>query len=192
MLRTLPHGFDIEILGFVDDGAEKGSSRNDAPILGGIEYLESTGEDVSVVMGISAPATKEAIYARLKSNTRLSFPSIVHPQALLRDRTKMREGCVIAAGCHISIDISLGRFVFLNDSVNVGHDVTIGDFTSVMPLTAISGDVAIGSGCLIGTQSAIRQGLRIGDNAVVGMGSIVLRSVPPGATVIGNPARRIS
>ena len=46
----------------------------------------------------------------------------------------------------------------------------------------------------IGTGAVLRQGqpgqpLVIGRGAVVGMGAVVTKSVPPGATVVGNPAR---
>ena len=47
---------------------------------------------------------------------------------------------------------------------------------------------------LYGTGAVIKQGtpdkpLVIGKGAVVGMGAVVTKSVPPGVTVVGNPAR---
>jgi acetyltransferase-like isoleucine patch superfamily enzyme len=46
----------------------------------------------------------------------------------------------------------------------------------------------------IGTGAIIKQGvsgkpLVIGKGAVVGMGAVVTKDVPPGVTVVGNPAR---
>jgi acetyltransferase EpsM len=61
-----------------------------------------------------------------------------------------------------------------------------------MPLAAISGNVNIGERCLIGAQSAILQGITVGDDCTVGMGAVVIRDVPDGATVMGNPAVRVS
>jgi len=36
------------------------------------------------------------------------------------------------------------------------------------------------------------QPLVIGAGAIVGMGAVVTKSVPPGATVVGNPARIVT
>ncbi|MCA1635359.1 MAG: N-acetyltransferase, partial [Acidobacteria bacterium] len=46
-------------------------------------------------------------------------------------------------------------------------------------------------GASIGTNATILGGLEIGERATIGAGSVVTRSVPPGATVAGNPARMI-
>jgi acetyltransferase EpsM len=44
----------------------------------------------------------------------------------------------------------------------------------------------------IGAQSAILQGITVGEGCTVCMGAVVLRDVPDGATVMGNPAVRVS
>ncbi|RZJ41765.1 MAG: sugar O-acetyltransferase, partial [Brevundimonas sp.] len=42
----------------------------------------------------------------------------------------------------------------------------------------------------IGGGAIILPGVTLGDDCVVGAGSVVTRDVPPGATVMGNPARQ--
>jgi serine O-acetyltransferase len=44
---------------------------------------------------------------------------------------------------------------------------------------------------VIGSNACILGAIRIGDGARVGSGSVVVREVPPGATVVGVPARVI-
>jgi acetyltransferase-like isoleucine patch superfamily enzyme len=55
-----------------------------------------------------------------------------------------------------------------------------------------SGGAQIGDYVTMGICVAMRdQGLRVGDRAYVGMASVLTKDVPPGATVIGSPARPI-
>jgi acetyltransferase-like isoleucine patch superfamily enzyme len=43
----------------------------------------------------------------------------------------------------------------------------------------------------VGANATILPGVVIGENALVGAGSVVVDDVPPGAVVVGNPARVI-
>lgn len=52
--------------------------------------------------------------------------------------------------------------------------------------------VEIGVNAWIGGGAIILGGVRVGDDAIVGAGAVVTRDVPAGATVVGNPARRIA
>jgi putative colanic acid biosynthesis acetyltransferase WcaB len=49
----------------------------------------------------------------------------------------------------------------------------------------------IGDRVDIGANSVILGPIRIGSDAVIGAGSVVVKDVPAGATVVGNPARVI-
>ena len=48
-----------------------------------------------------------------------------------------------------------------------------------------------GEGVDVGANAVIIGAVRIGDRAVIGAGSVVVKDVPPGAVVAGNPARVI-
>ena len=47
----------------------------------------------------------------------------------------------------------------------------------------------VGDGCLIGAGAVLVGGIRIGDGARIGAGAAVSTDVPPGATVVSQPAR---
>jgi maltose O-acetyltransferase len=51
--------------------------------------------------------------------------------------------------------------------------------------------VSIGHNVWIGGGAIICPGVTIGDDAVIGAGSVVIRDVPAGAVVAGNPARSL-
>lgn len=46
-----------------------------------------------------------------------------------------------------------------------------------------------GGGVKIGAYAIILGDIEIGENAVIGAGAVVTKSIPAGATVVGNPAR---
>jgi acetyltransferase-like isoleucine patch superfamily enzyme len=76
----------------------------------------------------------------------------------------------------------------------VEHDCVIGDFVTFAPGVKCNGNIMIEDHAYIGTGAIIKQGklgepLVIGRGATVGMGAVVTKSVPPGVTVVGNPAR---
>jgi serine O-acetyltransferase len=51
---------------------------------------------------------------------------------------------------------------------------------------------AIGDGVFIGAGARVLGGISLGDGAVVGANAVVIDDVPPGATVVGVPARQRS
>ena len=190
LLTIACDGGKYEALGYVDDGVAPGTVLNGFPVLGGGDYLANMG-DCALVFGIADPDTKAGLYQKFKDKRGISFPNVIHPGASVSGYASLGRGVVAAFGCYISIDAVLGDFVFINNGASIGHDAQMGAFTSVMPLAAISGCVTVGERCLIGVQCSIKQGLRVGCGVTVGMGSVVLSDVPDGATVVGNPARRI-
>ncbi|WP_050725775.1 serine O-acetyltransferase [Vulgatibacter incomptus] len=115
-----------------------------------------------------------AIYVVLQAFVRLVLHVEISPR------------CEIGPGFHLghpySIIIGPTR---IGSNCNVTHGVTIG-----MGLSAGRGGVpTIGNNVWIGPNSVLTGPIHIGDGATVGAGSIVTRDVPPGALVMGNPAR---
>ncbi|HYE14461.1 MAG TPA: acyltransferase [Pyrinomonadaceae bacterium] len=114
---------------------------------------------------------------------------------------EIQKGARVGARCKISSHTFICEGVEIEDEVFVGHGVMfINDrrprATRPDGAPQAEGDwelerTVVRRGASIGTNATILGGIEIGERATIGAGSVVTRSVPPGATVAGNPARII-
>ena len=93
----------------------------------------------------------------------------VHSQAFVPEYTVLKEGCWIGP-----------RVVLTNAPHPLCPEVS----------RCIKGPT-IESGAKIGANATVMPAVTIGRNALVGAGAVVTDDVPPGAVVVGNPARVI-
>lgn len=107
---------------------------------------------------------------------RLIYP----PQLMSMSCPDVGEGLVIQHGFGTRIGCSK-----MGKNCQVWQGVTIGKARSgVKEQRPI-----VGNNVKIYANSLVLGGITIGDNAIIGAASVVLESVPPNCTVVGNPAR---
>jgi sugar O-acyltransferase (sialic acid O-acetyltransferase NeuD family) len=110
------------------------------------------------------------------------------------DDVSLGEGAALSPFVTLTSNIRIGRHFHANLYSYVEHDCVIGDFVTFAPGVKCNGNVRIEDHAYIGAGAVIKQGkpgqpLVIGRGALVGMGAVVTRDVPPGITVVGNPAK---
>lgn len=181
-----------DIIGFFDDGVEKGSLINGFPVLGGLKELNDQQSETYIVIAIANSDIKEKI-VNGTTNKNVKFPVLIHPSAMLgpQEFLKIGEGTIICAGCIITVNIDIGKHVILNLSCTVGHDAVIKDYCSFMPTVNISGEVLIGAKTFVGTGSKIINLVTIGENVIIGAGAVVSKEIPSNCTAVGVPAKPI-
>jgi UDP-2-acetamido-3-amino-2,3-dideoxy-glucuronate N-acetyltransferase len=97
-------------------------------------------------------------------------------------RAHLEPGVVLGEHCVVRSGAYLARGTQLSDHVYIGPNVAFADAEGGLSPTVVE------QGAHIGPNAVIAAGLRIARGARVRPGSVVLRSVPTGSIVEGNPA----
>jgi sugar O-acyltransferase (sialic acid O-acetyltransferase NeuD family) len=187
LAREMP-SLATDNLVFVDDAASRDGHINGHRVVSFAEFLDYPTAEKQIAIAIASPSIRGAIAARLDA-AGLQMLTVRSSQSCIMDAVEIGEGALISPFVTFTSNIQIGRCFHANLNSYVEHDCVIGDFVTFAPGVQCNGNVQIGHRAYIGAGAVIRQGLTIGDDAVVGMGAVVIKDVPPGVTVVGNPAR---
>ncbi len=128
------------------------------------------------------------------------------------------HGALVREYNEIGDDVSIGSGSIVEHRVKIGRGVRLHSHVFVPEFTVLEDDCWLGPNVVLtnaryprsprakeslvgphiekqaklGANVTVLPGVRIGENALVGAGSVVTKDVPPGAVVVGNPARVIN
>jgi acetyltransferase-like isoleucine patch superfamily enzyme len=127
------------------------------------------------------------------------------------------HGALVREGNQIGNHVSIGSHTIVEHHVKIGDNVRLHSNVFVPEFSVLEDDCWLGPnvvvtnaryprsknvqeqlrgatirrGAKIGAHATLLPGIVVGENALVGAGAVVTRDVPPGAVVIGNPARAV-
>jgi serine O-acetyltransferase len=101
----------------------------------------------------------------------------IHPAAQIGRRLIIDHG----------MGVVIGETAEIGDDVYMYHQVTLGGTS----LSHGKRHPTIGNNVIIGAGAKILGPFTVGDNARIGSNAVVLEAVPPGATMVGIPARPV-
>lgn len=191
---------DYTVEGFIDIMNNKdlwGTKISGKTVFGGPEKLDELFKGgvryVAIAKGDNASRRK---YFEDVEKRGFTITSVVHPMTAVSKNAYVGKGASISAGAVVSSGARLGRGVIINTGATVDHDCQIDDFVNICPGVHIAGHVTVGENTFIGIGATIAASeggpLKIGKNAVVAAGAVVLKDVPDGVMVKGNPARKFT
>lgn len=182
----------FKILGFVDDdNGLKHTIVNGYEVLGNVDWLLNSYENVCVVCAISSYEIKKSILEKLNLK-KFDYPAIISPGVYIHNSNILGKGCIIYPGVIITTNIKLGDYVIICPKCGIGHEVIIDSYCSILWNVSVSGKVIIEEGCLIGSGTTIIQDRIIGREAILGAGSVVIKDIPSNSTAVGCPAKVVS
>ncbi len=123
--------------------------------------------------------------------------AVVLPQA------KIGRDCNVCAHVFVENDVVVGDRVTIKCGVQLWDGIRIEDDVFIGPNATFCNDkfprskaypaaflrTTVRRGASVGANATILPGVTVGEGAMVGAGAVVPTDVPPGAIVVGNPAR---
>ena len=177
---------------FVDDNPPAGE-LNGYPVLTYQEFLQERAGEKFITIAIADSGIRKVLTDRCV-NDEVSIFDVTANNAVLMDAVDISEGFIISPFVTITSNVKIGKGFHANIYSYVAHDCVVGNYVTFAPSVQCNGNVVIEDYAYIGTGAILKQGrpgkpLVIGKGAVVGMGAVVTKDVPPGVTVVGNPAK---
>lgn len=173
----------------------RGSRWQGVEVLGADErVLRLEADQLLLVNGVGVipgQSVRRTVHDRF-SEKGYRFISLVHPSAIVSTSVELAESVQVMAGAIVQPGSRIATGVVVNTGARIDHDCQIGEHAFIGPGATVCGDVRVEAGGFIGAGAVLLPGVTVERNAVVGAGAVVVRTVQAGATVMGNPAGRVS
>jgi UDP-2-acetamido-3-amino-2,3-dideoxy-glucuronate N-acetyltransferase len=158
------------------------------------------GEVEPLIVGRGAMVCSGAV---VFAGARIGAGAILEDQSHVRERATVGPGTVLGRGSAIGVEATIGARVriqtaawltgwttveddvFVGPGVTTMNDDTMGRLAPTDPLAGAT----LRRACRVGGGVLLTPGVEVGEEAFIGAGAVVTRDVPPGARVLGVPAR---
>ncbi len=150
------------------------------------------------------PGTIVSTGAIVFAGTRVGARVIVGDQACVRERCDIGDDVVIGRGALVENDTTIGELTKIQADAYITAYSTLEEQVFIAPRVITTNDNFMGRtekrhalrkgptirrGARVGAGAVLCPAVEIGEESFVGAGAVVVKDVPPGVLVVGNPAR---
>lgn len=185
----------FEIVGFVDKGKIGEEIYHSYKIIGRDKDLPDFYRNgiryAFICIGFMGNSSIREVLYRELLRTGYQVPVIIDKQAVLASDVVIGEGTYVGKQVVLNAGAIIGKMCIMNTSAIAEHETAIGDFSHLAVGGILCGRAEIGKSVFIGANATVTQNVKVGDKCIIGAGSVVLKDVPHGCTVVGIPAKII-
>lgn len=189
-LHAFGYGKEFDVKGFLD-------GKTDAldglvgypPILSSVEDYVVDNDDV-FVCALGDPKWRK-YYVDIILQKGGQFITLIDQRASIGTNAQIGKGCVIREFALVSCDVTVGDFVYIQPYADMGHDAVVGNFCHLNSYAFMGGYSKMEDMAVIHTHGALMPHKTLGREGIIGAGSVAIRNVKVGTTVVGNPAKKV-
>jgi sugar O-acyltransferase (sialic acid O-acetyltransferase NeuD family) len=183
-----------DLVGILDDDPMKAGTT-----LLGVQVLHSSGglrslldrlDFDGVAIGIGDNYIRDRTFQEVRE-CGLKPVNVIHPNAHLSRFVEMGAGVTILAGAIVNPGTVIEDNVCVNTAASIDHDNYLENGCHVFPNAALTGGVRVGKLAYVGSGAVVAPNIVVHKYSQVGAGAVVLKDVPEGVIVAGNPAIEI-
>lgn len=183
---------EYEILAFYDDDENIiQSTINNILVAGKVKEAFDLDKNIAVFVPIGNNAVRVKILKEFE-NKGFSIPSFIHPEAIVHDSVSIGKAVYILPGTNIMPLSKIGGYCMISVNTIVSHHTTLGEGVFLSFGVNIGASLLLEDLTYVGIGATVMTGVKtVGKDSLIGAGSVIIRDVPDGATVVGNPGRII-
>ena len=186
---------NVVVYGLLDDDKTlHGTEFGDVSVLGETDddgFLKFVGQKCEAFIAIADGRVRRRLVKMLNERRKVQPVNAIHDTAVVSAMATLGHGNLIAARVVVNPYAEVGQHCIIQSGSVIETRSKLGDYVHIGTGCLINSGVIIEEGAFIGTGVTIIAGVTIGKNARVGAGSVVVENVESGATVFGNPAKKI-
>lgn len=184
---------EYNILGFIEDNKSLHNKViNGIQIIGDFEYLIN---NIDKSTNIFIPIGNNKVRCNLlKKVIQLGFktPNFIHENTIIDSSVKIGKCVYILPGTQIMPLTVIKDFVLISMGVNIAHHTIIEKGCFFSQGSNIGASIHFKKNVFCGIAATVMTGVKsIGEEALIGAGAVIIKDIPDGATLVGNPGRII-